>query len=498
MSKVCQPTQSGCDPVDVLLARIVRETLRVSLIGSAALAAGCSGSDGQEQTSGAVRVSKGSDADAMTQAEAVPAGSVDTCARGSGFPVQAAGLKLQEPSDYVAVRQISNVNASVASGTWPRLDFTVISETGTPCATATTAACGEKVIGHPADLSVQDCQSRGCYEFSVVTTRGDDVERAATPDALLSLLGEIDSPDEAIMLAASHSYEVRCTASAGSPIGSIWPGTRWIRDVPGGYELVATRYAETCPVIVRRILLFVGSYGEVEELDQQDFTSPPDRKACIGRTPAGLTPRVALRSKNALGEHLAACAHLEAASVHAFVRLADELCGHGAPRELVERALSAAEDETRHARVVSALARYHHGELTTPEVKPLAARALEEIARENAVEGCVRETFGALVGAHQAARAADPYLRDALITIAVDEARHAALSHDVDAWLMSRLSEAAQRRVRQAQRRAIDELFVASAHEPEPLLQHAAGLPSAQISQQLLRELARELWLAMA
>lgn len=253
-----------------------------------------------------------------------------------------------------------------------------------------------------------------------------------------------------------------------------------------------------CPIVGRQYRLFVGADGEVRELERRDLTAPQGKKACIGRVPAGLAPRVAQRRSNALGEHLAACAHLEAASVHAFVRLADELCSHGAPRDLVERALLAAQDETRHARVVSALARYHDGELTTPEVRPLAARALEEIARENAVEGCVRETFGALVGAHQAARAADPYLRDALISIAVDEARHAALSHDVDAWLMSQLDESARSRVRQAQRRAIDELFVESAHEPEPLLQHVAGLPSAATSQQLLRDLARELWMALA
>lgn len=37
-----------------------------------------------------------------------------------------------------------------------------------------------------------------------------------------------------------------------------------------------------------------------------------------------------------------------------------------------------------------------------PRVERAPVRSLEDIAVENAVEGCVRETFGALVGAWQA------------------------------------------------------------------------------------------------
>ncbi|NIS36796.1 MAG: ferritin-like domain-containing protein, partial [Actinobacteria bacterium] len=43
-----------------------------------------------------------------------------------------------------------------------------------------------------------------------------------------------------------------------------------------------------------------------------------------------------------------------------------------------------------------------------PVIEDAPVRTAYEIALENAVEGCVRETFGALVGAHQALRASDP------------------------------------------------------------------------------------------
>jgi len=487
MQNVDQLTPPVRDPVEVLLGRIVWETLRRSLLGSAALAAGCSAGGGLDEHDDA--------AGAVQTTHAMPKDAVDPCVGGALFPVLASGLTLQEAHDYAAVRQTSSqlTPQDAGSAVWGRTDFQVISETGSACATATDSTCSETVQRHPNELTVESCGKRECYEWSVVTTQGNEVERAATPGELLALLGAIDSRDDALLLVAVHQYDVTCSAddSLVSPTGS---SKRWVREVPGGYELVATRYANLCPVVVRRFRLFVANSGDIEELEQQDFSTPAGTKNCIGRVPAGLVPRAAQRSNSTLGEHLAACAHLEAASVHAFVRLADELCAHGAPRALVERALAAAQDEVRHARTVSALARLHEGELTTPQVSALPLRSLEEIARENAVEGCVRETYGALVGAHQAARAHDPVLRQAMTTIAADEARHAALSHDVDAWLMTTLDEAARGRVRDAQRRAIDELFAAAAREPEPLLQQAAGLPDADTSHELLRELARELW----
>ena len=107
-------------------------------------------------------------------------------------------------------------------------------------------------------------------------------------------------------------------------------------------------------------------------------------------------------SRNRLGDFLARCAHQEAASVFSFSRLARELEAHGAPRQLVARARAARADESRHAAIVGALARERGGELSPVRIESLHVRSLEEMALENAVEGCVLETYGAAIGAHQA------------------------------------------------------------------------------------------------
>jgi hypothetical protein len=76
------------------------------------------------------------------------------------------------------------------------------------------------------------------------------------------------------------------------------------------------------------------------------------------------------------------------------------------------------------------------------------------MARENAVEGCVNETFGALVAAWQAAHARDASRRRSFARIAADEARHAALSWAVARWAEGRLDSGARARVAAAAARA--------------------------------------------
>jgi hypothetical protein len=70
-----------------------------------------------------------------------------------------------------------------------------------------------------------------------------------------------------------------------------------------------------------------------------------------GRRPDG-AGELAGRGPTPAAAYLAACARLEAASVHAFARLARDLTAHGAPRALVRAAPRAAADEVAHAAVV--------------------------------------------------------------------------------------------------------------------------------------------------
>ena len=136
-----------------------------------------------------------------------------------------------------------------------------------------------------------------------------------------------------------------------------------------------------------------------------------------------------------------AMARLEAVSVMAFERLRADLEALGVPPALVRSAHDAAIDEGRHANEVARLA-LRDGEL--PSRADLgtideAPRSLLSIALENAREGGVRESYGALVCAYAAQTSDDPVVRETMRSIAGDESRHAAFSWDLDAWAKSRL-----------------------------------------------------------
>ncbi len=138
--------------------------------------------------------------------------------------------------------------------------------------------------------------------------------------------------------------------------------------------------------------------------------------------------------------------------------MAQELVTHGAPRDLVRRARRAKRDEIRHARVMMRFAAREGATVPRVVAAALSPRSLEAMAIENAVEGCVRETFGAALAHVQARAALDVELRMAMVRIAEDETRHAGLSWGVAAWLDTRLDPRARRRVLTARKRAVDEL----------------------------------------
>jgi hypothetical protein len=215
--------------------------------------------------------------------------------------------------------------------------------------------------------------------------------------------------------------------------------------------------------------------------------------AVAGRRPAGLQ-RAGVAAASATGAWLARAAQLETASVHAFVALARELAHHGAPRRLWRAALLAARDEIGHASLATALAHRYGARPSPVEVPELPVRSLETIAIENAVEGCVRETWGALLAIHQASAARDPEVRSAMARIADDELRHAALGWAVDRWIQPRLSAAARARVEAARREAALALACEVEAAPEAELVDRLGLPDAVRSRRLLAETSAALW----
>jgi len=100
---------------------------------------------------------------------------------------------------------------------------------------------------------------------------------------------------------------------------------------------------------------------------------------------------------------------------------------------------------------------------------------------ENAVEGCVRETWGAAVAAYQGECATDRAVRRAMRAIAADEAEHAALGWAVDGWARSHLSAQEADRVDAARLEAYRQLAAQRAAPSDVL-----GLPGPEASARML------------
>jgi hypothetical protein len=191
--------------------------------------------------------------------------------------------------------------------------------------------------------------------------------------------------------------------------------------------------------------------------------------SCTGRRLDGLA--VPFVEGDDLGAWLARAAWLEASAVQAFRRLALELRAHGAPDELVRAARASARDEARHARLMRALADKHGARVPRVERTSWAVRSLEHIAHENAVEGCVHETYGAAVAMLQGAHAADADVARAMREIAPDELRHAALGWAVHSWAVEQLDESARARVARSRDEAVNALIARAqgSHEDHAL-----------------------------
>ncbi len=213
-----------------------------------------------------------------------------------------------------------------------------------------------------------------------------------------------------------------------------------------------------------------------------------------GRRPRGLRQTARDVPRRPVVRFLAQAAFLEAASVPAFERLASELAAHRAPRRLQVAALRAARDEVRHARVMTALAESEGATVERPRVRRPRVRTLEALAIENAVEGCVHETFAAAVAMAQSLAAPDARLRNTMRRIATDELRHAELAWRVARWLDTRLDTAARARVTRARDRAARRLVRNASAAPAEELVQRLGIPRAPVARAIALDLAASLW----
>jgi len=213
-----------------------------------------------------------------------------------------------------------------------------------------------------------------------------------------------------------------------------------------------------------------------------------------GRWPRGLERPARVLETSALGSYFAECALLEAAAVLAFERLARELRAHGAPFELVRAAESAAEDERRHARDVGRIAASFGAEPPAVDLPRGEVRSLFDIARENVIEGVVRETYGAALATFRATHAADGSIRDVERSLVADETAHAELSWALDAWVRAQLDAEQRLALDQARREAIAELRAALEREPDAVLVERAGVPGRAAALAMVDLLEQRVW----
>jgi rubrerythrin len=226
---------------------------------------------------------------------------------------------------------------------------------------------------------------------------------------------------------------------------------------------------------------------------------------CIGRLHAAARAEVMGRCERvdaSAADYLARAAELEAASVDAFRILAAELRACRAPQKLVRAAERAAKDETRHARIVGRLAARSGARSERPrgvQATSRKPRPLLAISIENAIEGCVRETYGVALALWQAQHAEDRVVRGAMKSIAADEARHADLAWQIDAWAMTQLDDHGRAAVRDARKSAVKELeaTLGVADLAAPL--HAElGLPAPSRARVIFGALRETVWAAAA
>jgi hypothetical protein len=195
-----------------------------------------------------------------------------------------------------------------------------------------------------------------------------------------------------------------------------------------------------------------------------------------------------------VGQAFSDLAYLEQASVHAFRLLARELAVHGAPALLIAKALRAARDEVRHARVMRQFAERAGAPIPPVRLGTRSARPLKAIAIENAVEGCVRETLGAAMAGVQAVHAKNPQVRSAMARIARDETRHAELSWELARWLDSQLGPGERRLVRDAAAQSVDAIASSLGAWIDPAIARELGIPTSVQLAALFGALRESLW----
>jgi hypothetical protein len=357
---------------------------------------------------------------------------------------------------------------------------------GAPCAGASDRdACARRIDELLADPSspgwtVSESTCGGCariqrYDLGVITS-GSDV-RIATLDDVVRATAPVSSRDEAAAILQLKGYSLDCDMNNVRPEADGWTFKRTTSSCSG--EAWETFYK------------VVSASGQIVETGRHQL-SEADNNCIEGRRPANLAS-TGVSWLSSLAACFGEIAHMEAAAVLAFDELQHRLRALGAPPEILARAARARQDEVAHAAITARLAHRFGGTPSTPRIDTIAPQpepSMLQLARENAVEGCVREAYGALVAAFQAANASDAEVRASFRRIALDEAEHAELSFAIDAWLTPLLTADERRCVEEAKAQAWLDLAASCNVEPAAEVVSVAGIPTSAQARALLASLS--------
>lgn len=348
------------------------------------------------------------------------------------------GTRWRPMSNLALAREVDHASLRRAStGPHPMVD--IVDAAGKPCARAHEPRLCEAEARRQALLEADPAHSH------LLTTEGDTVRALSTLAQKLELLGAIDTPDEALLVLEHEQIPIGCDKEERGEATTVAARA-------DGYR-VETRTPELCGNQRFKYVVDVERDGTINVLSKEMM---PFSGCAIGRRPPNLArARRRAGGASALGRYFAGAARLEAASVDAFEQLLLELRQFGAPRALWNAAYTAAEDEVRHARATAALAERFGARPLAPVLRRRRLRDRAEVALDNALEGCVQESYGAYLATVQARVARDPEVTRALAGIARDETRHAALSWQLAGWLEPQLPVATRRRVDAARAAAI-------------------------------------------
>ncbi|MEM9195175.1 MAG: ferritin-like domain-containing protein [Myxococcota bacterium] len=323
----------------------------------------------------------------------------------------------------------------------------------------------------------QTCRDlvRGVAWHGAIADDGGGPRVVPVPEIFDRLGGIINSAEKAAALAWFHDYSV------GNPI-----------QYEDGWEFSALHICAPtgCERTIFQGKVLVSPDGTVSEPER--FVQVDWRFGCaVGRRPAGLVADPCL--EETVGAFFAGVAALEESAVTAFDVMIDELTTLKAPSALLAAAEAARRDEVRHTKLMTELAERYGTHPKPPTIGPTAARSPFEITLENAVEGCIRETYGALVAEYQSHTAEDPDVRTVMREIAEDERRHAELSWALAGWLEPQLTAEERAQIGGAKADAIEAL----SSNPVRLSTNAhriTGIPDARVHGTMVQALRQQVW----